>query len=72
MNQQSEKTQGDLDQIANLLRSMEKASLKHAALVSERQAFMLENFANDERKELEQHLLNQLTDTEQMIEETQE
>jgi len=37
---------------------MEGVSAKHAALIQNRQELMLENFANDERKEQEQHLLN--------------
>ena len=72
MNQQSDKTQADLKQIAQLLRKMESASESKIKLVAQRQAILHENYANMERKEQEQHLLNQLTDTEQMIVETQE
>lgn len=49
---------------------MQAITDKHQDLIWKRQNLMHENFANLEKTDQEQHLMHQLTDTEQMIGET--
>lgn len=43
---------------------MHQVSQKQAQLLEQRQALMLSNFESEERREHEQHLHDQITDTE--------
>jgi hypothetical protein len=64
MNKSSQKNQGDLTQIQQLILQMQQVSQRQASLLEQRQALMLGNFENEERREHEQHLHDQITDTE--------
>lgn len=51
---------------------MTKVGEKQSNLMHQRQQLLHENFETDEKKSHEQHLRDQLADTEQLIEDTQE